>query len=75
MLSKLAGERDEEVLGCESGEAAGDGGSGGDVGGYWYFQRRRNDSSWPTTRLFLFPQTPRPMKYTHMHYVTIIIII
>jgi|APAra0007618257_1042622.scaffolds.fasta_scaffold05267_8 hypothetical protein len=34
MLSKLAGERDEEVLGCESGEAAGDGGSCGYVGGY-----------------------------------------
>lgn len=34
MLSKLPGERNEEVLGCESGEAAGDGGSGGDVGGY-----------------------------------------
>lgn len=34
MLSKLPSERDEEVLGCESREAARDGGSGGDVGGY-----------------------------------------
>lgn len=34
MLSEFASERDEEVLGCESGEAPGDGGGGGDVGGY-----------------------------------------
>lgn len=37
MLSELVRKRDEEVLGCESGQAAGDGGSGGDVGGYRYF--------------------------------------